>query len=196
MTAQSSEWDTAGAGLVIADGIADADFEVRDLTRDRIHVLQVTSAPAACQITISTTGRVTWECWPAPSLVPSPGQVAGMALSLLADGAPVPAGRRPGPTLTGAAGQMLRRAGLHAAPVVPGADEAGGEDFAELVVTSPDRPGCGMVTLTDDGVLVWECPLAAGPPGLTASDIAIAIRRALTWLCSPAPVPARHLVSA
>jgi hypothetical protein len=96
----------------------------------------------------------------------------------------------PGPTLLGTAGRMLRDPGLHVALGDPGRNEEFCEIHTHLTITRPDRPRHGRVTLTDEGMIVWGCPL--GPPdGLTAPDIAATIGAVLSRVQYPGhPGPA------
>jgi hypothetical protein len=193
-------WDQAGAGLAIADGLTGLDFEVRDLTGERAHVLQVTDARGAfCQLTVSTGGLVTWEYVPFAGPAADPGQLAAMIAGIL-DGATAPARPWPGPTLTGTAGRMLRDLGLDVRLGITDRHEEFCEVYADLIVTDQGRPERGTVLLSDEGMITWECPLApARSPGLTAPAVAAAIGRVLSqaqYPGHPAPVPGRRRAGA
>src|ERR1700722_3459384 len=136
MSAEISECDTAGPGLVIADGLTGADFGVRDLTEERTHVIQLTDARSAfSQVTISRTGNVTWEYLPFTGTASDPDQITDMITGVL-DGGLAPAtdepGRWAGPTLTGTVGRMLHVTGLDVALRGPAVNEEFYEASADL----------------------------------------------------------------
>jgi|HubBroStandDraft_4_1064222.scaffolds.fasta_scaffold121589_3 hypothetical protein len=192
--------DIAAAGLLIADGLNDQNFGVRDLAEERAHVIQVTDARAAfCQLVLSTTGHLTFDYLPFTGRATSPAALAGIIAAVLGHGpAQVPAGAWPGPTLLGAAGRLLRSLGLHVTLGPAGPNNDFCEVHTHLTITSPDHPTRGTVSLSDDAMVVWECRL--GPPaGLDAPDIAAAIGSALSRLQypgHPGPATSRHLATA
>ena len=209
MIEEISECDTAGPGLVIADGLTGADFGVRDLTEERAHVIQVTDARSAfCQVTITGTGLVTWEYLPFTGTASDPGQVTDMIAGVLGGGLGLAAdepGRWAGPTLTGTVGRMLHGTGLDVALRGPAVYEEFFEAFADVAVTCASRPERGRVFLTDFGMVIWECPLVGSPAavteededgllGLSAEDITATISRVLSRVQFPGhprPLPGR-----
>jgi hypothetical protein len=191
--------DTAAAGLLIADGLNDANFEVRDLAEERAHVIQVTDARAAfCQLTISTAGLVTWEYFPFAGQAADPAQLTALIAGVLGTvPARTPDRAWPGPMLRGAVGRMLRDLGLDVTLGVAARNEEFCEVHADLMITAPARSARGRISLTDEGMIIWECPL--GPPqGLTAPDIAATIGRVLSqvpYLGHPGPATRHHLAT-
>jgi hypothetical protein len=172
MSAEVSECDTAGPGLVIADGLTGADFGVRDLTEDRTHVIQVTDARSAfCQVTITHLGLVTWEYLPFTGTASDPALITAMIAGIL-DGEPVPAepGRWSGPTLAGTVGRMLGTSGLAVGLRGPSVNTEFCEASADVLVTCASRPERGRVILTDYAMVIWECPLAGYPAAVTEED--------------------------
>jgi hypothetical protein len=192
--------DAANASLLIADGLNELNFEVRDLTEARAHIIQVTDARAAfCQLTISTSGLVTWEYFPFVRRAADPAQVTAMIAGILgASSAQAQARTWPGPTLRGAVGRMLRDQGLHVTLSVAAQDEEFCEAYTDLIVTSPAHAQRGRVVLADEGMIIWECPVAE-PPGLTAPVIAAIIGRVLSQVQYPGhldPATSHRLPSA
>jgi hypothetical protein len=190
----------AAAGLLIADGLTGHDFEVRDLTAEHARVLRVTDTRAAfCQLTLATTGHLTWEYYPYTGQHTDPAALTAMIAGILG-GPPVPPSARawPGPTLLGAAGRMLRDLGLHVTLGELGRNEDFCELHGHLTITSPGHPGRGSATLTDEGMITWRCLL--GPPdGLTAPDVAATIGHVLSrfqYPGHPGPATSRLLATA
>ena len=191
--------DTATAGRCIADGLNGLNFGVRDLTEERAHVIQVTSARAAlCQLVIGTAGLVTWEYFPFDGRGTDPGQLTAIVASILGTGtARSPARSWVGPTLRGTVGRMLREAGLHVKLGGSSRNEEFCEVNADLIITSPARPGRGEVRLTEEAMIIWECPLAPPPAGLDAPGVVAAVGAALSQLQYPGhPGPAFTLATA
>jgi hypothetical protein len=207
MTAEVSGCDTAGPGLVIADGLTGADFGVRDLTEERTHVIQVTDARSAfCQVTITHLGLVTWEYLPFTGTASDPAQITDMIAGVLDGGlAADEPGRWAGPTLTGTVGRMLHGTGLDVTLRGPAVNEEFFEASADLAVTRASRPERGRVFLTSFGMVIWECPLAGSPAavtdededgllGLAAEEITATISRVLSRVQFPGhprPLPGR-----
>jgi hypothetical protein len=182
--------DISAAGQLITDGLSGQHFNVRDLNEEQAHVIQLADARAAfCQFILSTAGYLTWEYFPFTGRDTDPATLTTMIAGILGmPPAPPPARAWPGPTLLGTAGRMLRDAGLHVTLGEPGRNDDFCELHGHLTITSPDHPDRGTATLTDEGMIIWRCPL--GPPdGLTAPDIAATTGRVLSRVQYPGHPP-------
>jgi len=136
---------------------------------------------ACCEMDLLVTGALVGVYTPLAGI--SPHQAAHLVLALLSTG-PVPGSpppaRPPGLALNDAAGQMLAACGMAARP----ADIRYDLDkvHTEVMVTNPAGHARGHARISDEGIIRWECPLAApGSPlgGLAPPRIAQAIAAAL-----------------
>jgi hypothetical protein len=189
MSVEAPSLDTASIGRVIAEGLSAQEFTVHDPAADDECFMRVMNARSAfSQMLISQTGQVTWDYLPFPWRKADPAQMAGMILGLLGDEAAVVAaapGGTQGQSIKDSVDSALRGRGLrvrHPAPV----QDAFGESWADLFITNPDKPALGEVTLTDEGMIIWDCKLAsAGSAGVSAQEISAIVGRVLSRVQSP-----------
>ncbi len=133
------------------------------------HLVILNAKRACSEITVHDSGYVIWDYWPWSGAATDPGDLAGVILSLLG---PAATGTRPvggGPTLKSRVGRTLRKLGLHVTMVVY--EDADALDVAaEVVVTNPAVPFCGLVRVADDAHITWQCEIG-GP----AAECALAV---------------------
>ncbi|HEY1619280.1 MAG TPA: hypothetical protein VGG25_16790 [Streptosporangiaceae bacterium] len=189
MSVEVPSLDTASIGRVIAEGLNAQEFTVHDPAAEDACFMRVMNARAAfSQVLISQAGRVTWDYLPFPGREADPAQVAGMIVGLLDDEtAVVPAvpGGPLGQSLKDSVDSALRGSGMRVTRCAPLRDEFG-ELCADMTITNPDQPARGEVTLTDEGMIIWECRLAsAGSAGVSAQEISAIVGRVLSRVQSP-----------
>lgn len=111
---------------------------------------------ARSNITVQDSDYVSWDYWPWSGGATDPVEIARMALEVLGNHAPgpIPSANR-SLMLKGAAGQVLRAHGLRVSLAVHEDDEIL-EALADIEVVNPDMPSCGLVRITDDGIITWE----------------------------------------
>jgi hypothetical protein len=126
------------------------------------HLVILNAKRACSEITVHDGGYVIWDYWPWSGAATDPADLAGVALSLLG---PANTRARPvvseGPTLKSRVGRALRELGLHVTMAVY--EDADALDVAaEVVVTNPAVPFCGLVRVADDARITWQCEIG-GP---------------------------------
>jgi hypothetical protein len=189
MSVEAVEFDTAEIGRVIAEGLSAQEFTVHDPAAEDECFLRVMNARAAfSQLLISQAGQVTWDYLPFPGREADPAQMAGMILGLLG-GEPAVASVAPGGSLGQAlkdsVDSALRGSGMRVTRCAPLRDEFG-ELCADMSITNPGRPARGTVTLTDEGMIIWECRLAsAGSAGVSAQEVSAIVGRVLSRVQFP-----------
>ena len=134
------------------------------------HLVILNAKRACSEITVHDGGYVIWDYWPWSGAATDPADLAGVALSLLG---PVATSTRPvvssGPTLKSRVGRALRELGLHVTMAVY--EDADALDVAaEVVITNPAVPFCGLVRVADDARITWQCEIG-GP----ATECALAV---------------------
>jgi hypothetical protein len=144
----------------VAAKLHDFGFGIRlPKDSDSRRLVIVNAKHARSEITVDDDGYVTWDYWPWTGAATAPADLAGVALSLLG---PAPTGARPivsgGLTLKGWVGRTLRELGLHVTMAIYEDDDAF-DVAAEVVATNPDAPFCGLVRVTDEALITWQCPL-------------------------------------
>jgi len=154
----------------VAVRLHDLGFGIR-LPKDGSRHLVIVNAKRACsEITVDDSGYVTWDYWPWSGPATDPSDLIGVTLSLLG---PVPGGTRArtssGATLKSRVGQSLRESGLHVTMAIY--EDAETLDVAaEIVITNPNVPFCGLVRLADDARITWECQIDG-----SAAECALAV---------------------
>jgi hypothetical protein len=137
----------------------------------QLTILGVTTGKAF--LAVASSGRARWLYEPAAALAADPAALTAIIAYLL--GAPStsrPADYHAFP-LKGQVGRSLQDCGLAVALRVS-EDWDSFEATSDIEVTSPDRPGLGTITCSDDGVLDWSCDLQrafGGDPAALAGVI-------------------------
>jgi hypothetical protein len=162
----------------VADRLTDHGLDILGPPWDEPYRFRVPNVRGAlCEVTVRENGTLAWEYRPFHGSRSDPAQLAAIAAAVLGAGAAASLpSRSAGLTLKGVIALALRERGLSArlASVVP--DEAACEVYAEVEITNPARPGRGAVRVSDDGMVLWECP-ADGTGALEfAEAIAAAVR--------------------
>jgi hypothetical protein len=153
------------AMYAVATKLHDFGFGIR-LPKDRQsrHLVILNARHACSEITVSDSGSVIWDYWPWSGAATDPADLAEVALSLLG---PADTHARPvvsdGPTLKSRVGLALRGLGLNVTMVVY-EDHDALDLAAEVVVTNPAVPFCGLVRVADDAHISWQCEI--GGPAL------------------------------
>lgn len=171
---------------IVADGLTDEGFDVRDPMAGNSHFLKVVNARRAyCEIIISEKGAVSWEyrCFDGGT---GPAQIASMVLAILGAGVAesdhASLELQPGPTLKGSVGRALRERGMLVGTSVVGLDESC-ELYAEICITNPEMPNRGTVHVNDEGMIIWECrvngPTAGDDQGIAPAELTRTIAAAL-----------------
>jgi len=169
----------AAALLAIADELTTAGFSARSPAWNGSAYLAITNARGAlCDLTITTSGTVTWDYRTHHGSHVEPGQITGIVLNLLAPGtshAEAAPATRPAASLKGTIGQALAARGLRVTLNLLDQDPDRYETYAEIQITNPADPDRGTVRVTDDGDLHWQCTTR----GITPANIAATLTRAL-----------------
>jgi hypothetical protein len=169
--------------LLVADGLTDQGFDVRDPALENSHFLKITNARHAyCEIIIGEEGAVSWE-YRAFSDSIDPARVACMVLGILQSDCPdsVELRQRQGLTLKGTVGRALRELGLQVRMIVLDRDDFG-ELYSEIDIVNPAMPDRGRVRIDDEGIVRWDCRLsdpAQGIQGIGPADLADTIAQVL-----------------
>jgi hypothetical protein len=171
----------------VADGLTAQGYNVRDPCSEKAHCLKVTNARGTyCEVTIREDGAVSWECRPFNGSAADPAQITNMVMAILggknAEYQGTSPRQRPDLTLKGAVGRALRERGMRVRLAIVDEDDEPCELYAEIEVTSPATPDRGIVRVTDDGVICWECRLSgpgADDHGIDPAEIGATIGRAL-----------------
>jgi hypothetical protein len=183
----------AGTGrqamYAVAKNLHDFGFGIRlPQDNDSRRLVIVNARNARSEITVDDDGYVTWDYWPWTRAATAPADLAGVALSVLG---PAPTGARPivggGLTLKGWVGRALRELGLHVTMAVYEDDDAF-DVTAEVVATNPDAPFCGLVRVTDEARITWQCPLQ-GP----TTECALAVTDTIVPVLTHGTVGMRQL---
>jgi hypothetical protein len=159
------------AMYAVAAKLHDFGFGIRLPKDKQSRHLVILNAKLACsEITVHDGGYVIWDYWPWSGAAADPADLAEVALSLLG---PANTRARPvvadGPTLKSRVGQALRELGLHVTMAVY--EDADALDVtAEVVITNPAAPFCGLVRVADDARITWQCEIG-GP----AAECALAV---------------------
>jgi hypothetical protein len=178
--------NTTPGGLVseLSEMLTRQGFEVHELAHEDGEQLTIPHAPKGrCELDVSNNGYLICEYYPWATEHVHPADLSRAVLRLLAGPTDELAGQHVDPhqkiTLKGAVGCGMRARGL-LAELRLSADETDFGVYADVAITNPEQPGRGMVCVTDDGVIWWEC--YADELTARAQEIAMA----LTDMLAPA----------
>jgi hypothetical protein len=135
-------------------------FDVRvPMHEDDRHLTVIDASSARCEIDVHDDKGIVWEYFPGASDDDKAEETSGVVRRVLdADNTP-PAGLdtlRRTDTLKGTVAREMRARGLKADLKVY-EDREEYDVVVEVVLTNPASPDRGLVRLTDDGVIRWEC---------------------------------------
>jgi hypothetical protein len=171
--------------LALADQLTAAGWDTRSPAWENRGYLKITNTPGATsEITISTSGHVTWEYRPARPGRLEPVRIATIITSLLDPGtrpAP-PVEPRSHRTLITTTGRALARHGLEVTLDVLDISQAFCDIYSELRITNPARPERGTASLASDASIWWD---TRAQPGHTLGAITATIIGALASAASP-----------
>jgi hypothetical protein len=169
---------TAPVMCAVAEKLGDRGIEVGWPKYGDSRRLTIANARGArSDITAEDCGFVTWDYWPHTGPATDPDDLAAIVRDVL--GAPAatrgPATRGTLP-LKGAAGRILRANGLKVT-LAAYQDDVALDVITEIVVTNPAIPSCGLVRVTDDACVTWECHHDAPPAecALAVADTVVPI---------------------
>lgn len=177
----------SGALHAIADGLTARGFDLRGPAWEESQQLAITNVRGAvCELTVTTSGRLTWEYRPCRGTHIDPAHIVDMVLTILdagdrAENEAAPA-RYPGLTLKGMVGRALGERGMAVRLELLCQDDVNYDVYAEIEVANPAKPGRGTVRVADDGTVEWACSLrgpASVAEGLQPDDVAGTIAKAL-----------------
>ncbi|HEY2574916.1 MAG TPA: hypothetical protein VGI74_01270 [Streptosporangiaceae bacterium] len=183
----------------VGDKLTAHGFRIRQQDEEGQSVAIIGQRDIRCELTVTDSGYVQWECSRRDDGEIDPKKLADLATILLTDreGTFPQAGDGysvAGITLKGIVGRELKARGLDVAVEVY-ADESFYGSAAEIVAANPETGEDATVCITDDGSVVWQwdCWLEAATitnhpvfswrltnPGELASTIANKIARAMT----------------
>ena len=154
--------------------------------RDRCELIILNAPGARSCLTVTGTGCAQWHYEPATGTATSAATLTGIIEHIL--GAPHAADSVPGAgayrafPLKGTVGRCLQDRGLTVTLQVS-EDPESFEATTDIEVTSPAHPWLGLVRLSDDGSLEWDCDWRAafhGDPSALIDVIAPILRAAFT----------------
>jgi hypothetical protein len=163
--------DNTGPGAaarMMARILAERGFDVRCREHGGSRVLDITgTGQARCQISAEDEdSSVVWEYVPSSGSRPRAADTSRMVLRLLGRDQTGPAGRYAhlhwGARLKGAVAREMHARGLKADLDICEDPELY-DVTAEVVLTNPVKPERGVVRLTDEGIIRWECDHAGIP---------------------------------
>lgn len=162
----------------LADQLTAAGWDTRSPAWEDRGYLKITNTPGAIsELTISTSGNVTWEYRPA-----RPGHLKPVRIAAIITGLLDP-GTRPAPPIEPcthraliATGCALARHGLAVTLDVLDIGQAFCDVYTELCVTNRARPERGTASLSPDATIWWD---TRTQPGHTLDTITATIIRAL-----------------
>jgi len=174
----------AASLLAIADELTATGYGTHSPIWDGSAYLKITNARGAlCDLTITTSGSLTWDYRSRDGSHVEPDQITGIVLDILSPGTSRPGAAPtlyPATSLKGAVGQALAAHGLRVTLKLLDQDHDLYETYAEIQVTNPADPARGTVRVTDDGDLTWHCTTHDQVGGITLAEIAATLTRALT----------------
>jgi hypothetical protein len=172
---------------VMAEMLAKRGLDVYSPEREEARLLTVANATQArCEIGVQDNGRVLWHYFPWAGADTEPAEISGMVLRMLdadtGDSAGQYAHFHKGATLKGAVAREIKARGMDADMEVY-EDELFYDVVAEVVLTNPAKPERGLVRVTDDGAILWECdhgekPERAAAIADTTADVLVTLRQA------------------
>ena len=175
-----------GPAQVITQRLAAADLAVHDSRwQDQCELVILNTPGARSCLTLTGTGHARWHYEPPHGAATSAATVTAIIEHILgapqSDRAPSAHGYRAFP-LKGAVGRYLQDRGLTVALRIS-EDLESFEATTDIEVTSPAQPWLGLIRLSDDGHLEWDCDYRAafhGDPAALADVIIHVLRAALT----------------
>ena len=175
-----------GPAQVITRRLTAAGLAVHATQQHDQHQLIILNVPAARScLTLTGTGWAQWHYEPATGTATGPARLTAIIEHIL--GAPHATGTIPDADayrafpLKGAAGRYLQDRGLTVVLHVS-EDPESFEATTDIEITSPARPWLGLVRLTDDGHIEWDCDYRTafrGNPGALIDVIAPVLRAAM-----------------
>jgi hypothetical protein len=168
--------DPTGPGKpmrMMANMLAGRGLEVRSLDDDESRRLIVIDARhVRCKIDVEDDQSIVWEYDPPEGGDTEPAELSAMALRLLDAHKTLPETEpglhpRAGVSLKGAVRHDIRAHGLKASLAVY-EDEEAYDVITEVVLVNPAKPERGLVRVTDDGFICWECDYGEMTDGATA----------------------------
>ena len=167
--------------------LATAGLAVHATQQQDQHELIILNVPGARScLTFTGTGWVQWHYEPATGPATDPATLTAIIVHIL--GAPHAAEHTPGVDayrafpLKGAAGRHVQDRGLTVTLHVS-EDLESFEATTDIEITSPAQPWLGLVRLSDNGHLEWDCDYRTafhGDPGALIDVIAPILRAAFT----------------
>jgi hypothetical protein len=144
----------------IAEMLVRQGFDVRPDSEDSGR-LTITSAPNGhCEVDVYDSGWVTCDYYPRTGKNADPADISRAVARLLAVPQNKSAGdhvdTHPEITLKGAVAGAMKASGL-TVELRMSADEVTYSVYADIAITNPEQPGRGIVAITDEGNLWWEC---------------------------------------
>ncbi len=169
----------------VTAGLSAAGIRVCNPGEDT-YFLKVTSTRGTfCEVEITRFGGAVWEYRPFSGRTANAEVVARVVMDIMDCTEPrpdYPPDRRPPLTMKSRAGMALRNCGLDVCLSEAHADDFFFEVWAEIEVTSPDRPERGIVMVDDDGSIRWECRFAipgAVRPAIEPAEFAATMARVI-----------------
>ena len=171
--------------LAVADQLTGAGYDTRSPAWEDRGYLKITNPPGATsELTISTSGHVTWEYRPA-----RPGHLEPVRIAAIITGLLDP-GTRPAPpveprthrTLITTTGRALAKHGLDVTLGILDMSQAFCDIYTELRITNPNRPERGTATLASDATIYWDTHTQVGH---TLDTITATIISALSQTATP-----------
>jgi hypothetical protein len=150
---------------LMAQLLAERGFEVRHPEDEDSQLLRVTGARSArCEIEVGDYGCIEWEYFPQDAGSTGAAEISRLVLLMLGtdrSSSPGPgpglgAPANPAVTLKGAVARKVQAHGLKARLKVHENQESY-DVYAEVVFSNPEKPERGIVSVTDDGIVLWEC---------------------------------------
>jgi hypothetical protein len=175
--------------LFLADQLTKAGYDTRSPAWEDRGYLKITNTPGALsELTITTSGHVTWEYRPTRPGHPEPARLATVIAGLLDPGTHLMTPEEPRVlrALITSVGVALARHGLTVTLDVLDVSQAFCDIYCELRITNPAWPERGTASLASDGTIWWE---SRTQPGQTLDAIAASIIRALADTAAPNWLP-------
>jgi hypothetical protein len=157
----TTDMTSSGLANEIAEMLARQGFDVRGPDSEDSGRLTITNAPKGhCEIDVYDNGWVTCDYYPRTGENADPADISRAVARLLAVSQDKPAGdhvdTHPESTLKGAVACAMKARGMMT-ELRLSADEVTYNVYADIAITNPGQPGRGIVAITDEGNLWWEC---------------------------------------
>lgn len=156
--------------------------------------LKITSSRGALsELTISSTGHLTWDYHSFNGRHASAAHLISVVLDLLDpdwedDSVAVRLPVVPDLTLQGLISRALIESGMRVTHRQPESGQQFFGSFADIIVNNPAEPGRGTVRVADHGAICWEIQVretAGGSGGFGINEIALTIGKALARTQQP-----------